>query len=192
MKKIILASGSPRRKEILKNLDIDFSVLKSNIEEEIYNYIDPIDMVLSLAYLKADDIVNQVKKGIIISADTIVVIDGEILGKPKDKLDAFNMLKKLNGRKHKVITGVCLIDVEDNSRVVDYEETIVEFRKIDDSIINSYIDTGEPMDKAGSYGIQGYGALLVKEINGCYQNVVGLPISKLGLLLKENFNYSIL
>ncbi|HEY4544278.1 MAG TPA: Maf family protein [Tissierellaceae bacterium] len=191
MKEIVLASGSPRRKEILENLNIDFKIIKSDIDEDIDKSMDPITYSMLLSFLKAEDIASK-NKGIIIGADTVVSIDGEILGKPRDKKDAIDMLNKLNGNKHKVITGISLIDVESNIRVVDYEESFVYFRDLTHEEILSYVKVGESFGKAGSYAIQGYGGLLVEKIEGCYFNIVGLPISKLNFLLKSHFDYSIL
>lgn len=191
MKEIVLASGSPRRKEILRNLNIDFKIMKSDIDENIDKSMDPIIYSILLSFLKAEDVASK-NKGIIIGADTVVSIDGEILGKPKDEKDAIDMLNKLNGNKHKVITGISLIDVERNIRVVDYEESFVYFRDLSQEEIVNYVKTKESFGKAGSYAIQGYGSLLVEKIEGCYFNIVGLPVSKLNFLLKKHFDYSIL
>ena len=147
---------------------------------------------MSLAFQKAYDISKLYPDKIVIGADTIVVYDGQVLGKPKDNDDAFRILKLLNGNEHNVITGISLIQNSSNIKIVDYESTLVKFRFLSDKEINNYIETFEPMDKAGAYGIQGQGALLVEKINGCYLNVVGLPLVKLDFLLNKFFKISLI
>ena len=172
---IILASGSPRRKEQLKMLYADFSVLPSDIDENSLRNVDTYDQAEYLAVKKAQAIKS--KNALIIACDTVVIIDGEILGKPENTQQAFAMLKTLSGRTHDVVTGVCL---SYNSKTYSFsQKTSVEFYELSDNEISSYIMTGEPMDKAGAYGIQGLGGLFVKGINGDYFNVVGLPVSRL-------------
>lgn len=193
MKKIILASSSPRRKEILERFGISPIVMKPNIEEKIIKEDKPIQIVMGLSFEKAYSISKQVGEGnVIIASDTIVVLEDKILGKPKDKKDAFRILKTLNGKKHSVITGVAIIESGTNVKVIDYEETLVEFKTSSDKKIKRYIETLEPMDKAGAYGIQGLGQLLVKRIEGSYLNVVGFPIEKVEEILSEDFNVKIL
>lgn len=184
---IILASASPRRSEILSNTKIAFSVEKSNIEEVTLENESPDKMVMRLAYEKAFDIAKDNVDKLVIGADTVVVLGDEVLGKPKDSDDAYNMIKKLSNKTHQVITGVSLINLKLNKIVNDYVVSNVTFKNLDDDSIRDYINTKESLDKAGGYGIQGYGALLVKEIQGDYFNIVGLPISRLGDLLKEHF-----
>jgi septum formation protein len=158
--------------------------------------MEPQEIVQQLAYKKAVDVadkLNCIQKGknaLVIGADTIVVKDS-IMGKPKDEAHAFEMLKSLQGEWHEVITGIAVVDAQDMKWVKDYEKTRVKFRNLSDDIINSYIKTGEPMDKAGAYGVQGIGAILVEKVEGCYFNVVGLPLVKLASLL-ENFDVKIL
>lgn len=187
MKKIILASSSPRRIELLNNFDIDMEIIPSNIDEYIDENLSPIDNVIELSYKKALNVLTKIsyKNPIIIAADTIVYINNKILGKPKNEDEAFLMLKELNGKYHKVYSGICVIDVEKNIFLKDYDETEVYITSMSDDEIRSYIATGEPMDKAGAYAIQGYGSLIVEKINGCYFNVVGLPMFKLNVMLKK-------
>lgn len=192
MKNIILASASPRRKDILEKFGVDFKVIPSNINEEFDLSRDPIEIASSLALDKCRDVANKASEGsIVIAADTIVYYDS-ILGKPKDKKDAFNTIKVLSGNTHKVITGLAIIDRKNNKTVVDYEVTKVKFRDLNDEKIKRYLDTEEYVDKAGAYGIQGYGEILVESIEGSFSNVVGLPITKLDKLLEENFEMRIL
>lgn len=193
MKKIILASGSPRRSEMLRNLDIDFTVIKSNADESGVNPEGiPVSVyVQELALLKAMEVYGRVsaEDALIIGADTVVAIDGEILGKPADEADAFRMLKSLSGKTHQVYTGICVVRSDDGYSVCQNECTDVTFAELTDDEINEYIHTKEYEDKAGSYGIQGKGSLLVEKISGDYFNVVGLPVRKLVKLMKEEFDF---
>lgn len=179
MKKIILASASPRRIELLSNSGIEFEVLPSNIEENINENLSPQDIVQELAYLKAYDITKRIKeKCLIIGADTIVFRE-KIFGKPINEDDAIKMLNELNGKWHQVYTGIALIDLYDNKIIKSYEKTLVKMKRLTKNEILNYIKTEEYKDKAGAYGIQKFGAFLIEKINGCYFNVVGLPIAKL-------------
>ena len=176
MKHIILASGSPRRKEILELADLDFDVIPSNAEE-ITTKTAPHEVVMELASIKAKDIYEQSdKQNMVVGADTVVAYQGQILGKPSDKEDAKRMLSMLSGQTHEVYTGVCVI--ENGKAKTFYEETKVTFYEISEGEIDHYIQTGEPMDKAGSYGIQGKAAVFIKGIEGDYYNVVGFPIAR--------------
>lgn len=192
MEKIILASASPRRKELLEKYNLNLHIFPADIEELYGEEESPEQIAMSLALEKALWVEKYFKEGIIISADTIVVLEDEILGKPIDEKQAFYTLKRLSGKEHKVITGLSIIKANTNLKIIDFESTIVKFRDLSDHKIKRYIDTKEPMDKAGAYGIQGYGELLVKKINGCYSNVVGLPLGKLDYLLNRFFNIKIL
>lgn len=192
MGNIILASSSPRRKEILEKYNIRPTIISSDIVEKSIIGERPSQIAMSLAFQKAYSISKLNPDSIIIGADTIVVYENKILGKPKDRDDAFNTLKLLNGNSHNVITGISLIQNNSEIKVVDYENTLVKFRKLTDQKLRDYINTNEPMDKAGAYGIQGYGALLVEKIDGCYLNVVGLPLVKLDFLLNKFFKISLL
>lgn len=182
-KNIILASASPRRAEILKTLGYDFLVIPSDIDEDI-SESDPEEFVMKLAKNKALYVAKN-NQGLIISADTIVVLADQILGKPKDEADAKKTLKMLSGNKHSVYTGICVLDTYSNKILCDYEKTEVYFDYMSDLEIGEYIKTGEPMDKAGAYGIQGKACKYINRIEGCYFNVMGLPASKLYKMLKS-------
>lgn len=176
MKHIILASASPRRKEILELADLKFDVMPSDAQE-ITTKTAPNEVVMELASIKAKDIYKKSEKqSMIVGADTVVAYQGQILGKPTDEADAKRMLTMLSGQTHEVYTGVCII--EDGKTKTFYEETKVTFYEISDEQIDYYIKTGEPMDKAGSYGIQGKAAVFIKGIEGDYYNVVGFPIAR--------------
>lgn len=181
--KIILASGSPRRRELLKSLGLEFEVYKPNVDESMTEGESPENLCTRLSRLKAEAGAKVFPDSLVIAADTIVVIDDLILGKPKNREDSFMMLKALQGREHTVITGV---SVSMNNRIISHaEHTRVKFRELSDSEIRTYIATGECDDKAGSYAVQGYGSLIVEGINGDYFNVVGLPLCSLGRMLSE-------
>lgn len=191
----ILASGSPRRSEILSGLGLDFKVYKSDAEDSYDRKNEaPCDYAMNLSRLKATDVAKRVEKlndTLIIGADTIVVKDNDILGKPTNINDAESMLRGLSGKVHKVITGVTVIHMPTKKIVSGFEETKVYFKEISDAEIKGYLKHKEYADKAGAYGIQGLGALFVKSIEGCYFNVVGLPVYKLNELL-ETFGFNIL
>lgn len=193
MEKIILASSSPRRKELLNRYNLNPIIFGAQIKEKQIIGEIPEQIAMSLAFEKSFWVSNHFNNGeIIIGADTIVVLEDKILGKPKNEEDAFNILSSLSGREHRVITGICLIKANTNIKIVDYETTLVKFRHLSREVISRYIQTKEPMDKAGAYGIQGFGQILVEKINGCYSNVVGLPLGKLDYLLNKFFDIQIL
>lgn len=186
-KNFILASKSPRRKHLLNMLELDFEVVPSDIDENIDEQ-DPVVYAQILSEKKAFDIAQRNPDNIIIAADTIVVLGNQIINKPQNEEEAFQMLRKLSGNTHKVITGVSIAfsNGEDLYTYTDCEETDVTFRDLSDIEINAYIATGSPMDKAGAYGIQDdFGALFVSGINGCYYNIVGLPVQLLYIKLLE-------
>ena len=184
--KIILASKSPRRKQLLQRFNLAFKVVDSNLDESsVLKMIDPRNYCSKLASMKADIVSKQFRDELIIGADTIVVSNKDIIGKPKDKSEAFRSLKELSGSNHSVLTAVCLKSINHNIDQTFIEQTKVVFRVLEDSEINFYIDNYKPYDKAGSYGIQDASSVFVKYINGCYDNVVGLPISKLHKELKK-------
>lgn len=185
LKKIILASASPRRVEMLGMLGIPFEQKISQVHETLDYNSSPEEFARALALTKARDVAAREKEGLVIGADTIVLHRGRILGKPKDREDAASMLRALSGTRHQVISGLALVDAGTGEEKVDHRVTDVIFRHLSDGEINGYIDTGEPMDKAGGYGIQGIGSILVKEICGCYSNVVGLPLTLLVEMLKD-------
>jgi len=177
---IFLASKSPRRKKLLHQLNLKFKVLSVEIDENRKGNELPGKMVKRLAVEKLDASKHMIDNGIIITADTIVVLNGEILGKPESKSDAVKILKKLSGKTHIVYTGFALYNTESDKSIIDFEKTYVTFRKLGTKEISDYINTGSPMDKAGAYGIQDdFGAVFVKKISGDYYNVVGLPIARL-------------
>lgn len=186
--KIILASASPRRKEILDHFIKDYRVTVAHIDEKIHNGERPEDVAMALAFEKAWSVSGLCEKeDIVIAADTIVVKDN-ILGKPKDRNDAFKMLSDLSNTIHFVISGIAVIQVGSLNKVLTYSKTKVKIKQLTKEAINRYIDTGEVWDKAGSYAIQGKGSAFVQWIEGDYLNVVGLPISKLSDILKKHFN----
>lgn len=186
---IVLASKSPRRKELLGLLDLDFQIITADIDETMNPSLTVADEVARLSYEKAAAVKPKVSPDtIIISADTIVELGGKVMGKPKDKTDAFNMLKNLSGNTHNVLSGVTVM--QGDRHISKTVVTAVTFRDISNEEINAYIETLEPMDKAGAYGIQGRGSKFVQKINGDYFNVVGLPVCELSLMLKE-FNVNI-
>lgn len=182
---MILASKSPRRKELLGSITKDFKIIPAVGDENIPDGTAPRDAVRMLAEQKADEIFASHKGEIIIGADTVVVIDEKILGKPKNEKNAAEMLGTLSGRVHTVYTGVCVI-FEDGRKTSFAEKTDVEFYPLTEREIAGYIATGEPMDKAGAYGIQEKGALLVKRIDGDFYNVMGLPVARLARVLRED------
>lgn len=193
MSKIILASASPRRRELLEQIGVDFGVFVTDADESKIDKNLPVNLyVEEVAMAKAAAACSSAENKIIISADTVVYHDGKILGKPKDESDAFKMLSSLSGNMHEVYTGICIMRSSDGFAVADYEKTEVYFNSLTEDEINNYIRSKEPMDKAGAYGIQGLGALLVNRINGDYFNVVGLPLSKLAEMLRKEFEIDLL
>lgn len=185
MKKLILASASPRRKELLKQIGLRFDVIVKPVNETFDQSLCPQDAVCELAYRKAREVADNVNNAIVIGADTVVVYNDMIMGKPLDRADALKALRTLKGSTHQVITGFSLIDTETNEIVKDSDTTEVVFRELTEQELLAYVNSGEPMDKAGSYGIQGLGSVLIERINGCYFNVVGLPLTKVALALKK-------
>lgn len=179
----ILASQSPRRKEILEMLGVDFTIIPAKNEAEIPSNMPIKYGVTQVAYLKAREVFHLHPESTVLGADTVVVIGNEILGKPKDKQEAYSMLKKLSGKTHQVMTGVALI--KKGKTVMFSEQARVTFASLTDEEINDYIETGEPFDKAGSYAVQGKSAKFVKKIDGDYYAVVGLPCQKLYQALKN-------
>jgi len=176
---LILASASPRRAELLRQIGIPFRQVVSGVDEDLHDPADPDEHVRELSRRKAEDVAGRLGSGIVLGADTVVVLDEHILGKPADAREAGEMLAMLSGRTHKVYTGLALIDAARKTTVSHVEVTEVTFRELSDDEIADYVATGEPMDKAGAYGIQGKGSLLVSGIKGCYFNVVGLPLAGL-------------
>jgi septum formation protein len=176
MQNLILASSSPRRKELLENLRLTFEISSSEVDESFDPGLSPEEVVMELADRKAQVIFQENPQAFVIGADTIVVANGQILGKPTNEADAIGMLKMLSGKKHDVYTGVSIMNPTGSTRF--YEKTEVWFWELTDEDIRAYVQSGEPFDKAGSYGIQQLGSMLVKKINGDYFAVVGLPVAR--------------
>lgn len=191
---IILASGSPRRSDLMKQVGFEFKVSTCNTDESYDDSLSPAEIVMELSLRKADAVFDKEmpeKDTVVVAADTIVAMDNEILGKPKDRNDAIRMLTELSGKKHQVYTGVTLyyyvngrVFIENFADCAD-----VYFRELSQETIISYVDSWEPMDKAGAYGIQGLGAILVDKIDGDYYTIVGLPISKVYHSINNNSKY---
>jgi septum formation protein len=176
---LILASSSPRRQELLRSLNLDFRIQASDVDETFEPHMAPAKVVELLSSRKAEHVARQLDQGIVIGSDTIVVLEGVILGKPIHEEDAFRMLSLLQGHTHAVYSGVACLNAATGKKVIGHRMTLVTMKRLTANKIHSYIATGEPMDKAGSYAIQGIGATLVERIEGCYFNVVGLPLSLL-------------
>lgn len=189
----ILASKSPRRKELLKSIGIDAQIFPANIDESALKGLPPEKMVTELALLKAYHVAHTFNcEVIVIGADTAVVLDGEVFGKPQNIEEAKEMLNRLSGKTHTVYTGYCVINTKTNVATAKYEKTQVTFRNLTEKEIKSYIKTREPMDKAGAYGIQEKGSIFIEKIDGDYFNVVGLPVCALSKMLSEEFGIDIL
>ncbi|WEK55353.1 MAG: Maf family protein [Candidatus Cohnella colombiensis] len=187
---LVLASASPRRQELISLLGLPVQIQPSRVEEDTPTQWTPIQVVEGLALRKAQAVKDQLvleehPNSIVVGSDTIVVLDGDVLGKPSDDDHAFEMLRRLAGRTHEVYTGVALLSVADHKSVISHRVTRVKMRTLTDEQLLRYVATGESMDKAGAYGIQELGSLLVDSIEGCYFNVVGLPISLLADLLVD-------
>ncbi|MBP1156591.1 MULTISPECIES: Maf family protein [unclassified Paenibacillus] len=196
-KPLILASSSPRRQELIRSLQLPYQIIVSDVDETTEPGLTPEQIVEQLSGRKASAVYERCKadlqelpEGIIIGSDTIVVLNEEILGKPKDEADAFRMLKSLQGREHHVYSGVACIDLQTGVQHVAHQRTAVWMKELTDERIRRYMATGEPMDKAGSYAIQGLGATIVERIEGDYFNVVGLPMSLLSDML-ERFSVAV-
>ena len=190
-RRIVLASASPRRKELLTQVGFEFDIITSDCEE-ITTKTKPSEVVEELSYLKAADVADKLDKQseqlLIIGSDTVVALDDIIMGKPKNEEDAFRMLKALQGREHSVITGVTMIFTEsgrEDKTIVFSKETKVWFYSMNDDEIRAYIDTKEPMDKAGAYAIQGLCAAYIERIEGDYNTVVGLPVAEICKVIRE-------
>ncbi len=189
VKNIILASASERRQELLKRILEDFQIIVSDFDESSIPFKDNISSyVMNLAEGKARSVSKKIMdqdNNLVIGCDTLVAFNNKILGKPKDKKDAFEMLQALSGNEHEVYSGLAILDVKSNKIIKDFVCTKVKFSKLTSLQIEKYVNTGDPMDKAGAYGIQGKAGVFVENINGCYYNVVGLPLNKLNSMLME-------
>ena len=184
-KRLILASNSPRRIVLLKSLGYHFDIVPHDIEECIIGDVLPMELVQNLAFLKATDVARRVSNAIIISADTVIVHKKSILGKPKDISDAKRILSILSDSEHDIISGVCVMEMPSRKKMLRIERTHIKMKSMEDEEIDRYILTGEPMDKAGAYAIQGEGSKFVEKIDGSYSNAVGLPLE----LLQEMLNH---
>ena len=184
-KRLILASNSPRRIVLLKSLGYHFDIVPPGIVEGIHDNVLPTELVQKLAFLKASDVARRVCDAIIVSADTIIVHEESILGKPKDVSDAKRILSILSNSEHDVISGVCVMASPSRKKMLRIERTHIKMKYIKDEEIDRYILTGEPMDKAGAYAIQGEGRKFIEKIDGSYSNAVGLPLE----LLQEMLNH---
>ena len=188
MKKLILASKSPRRIELFEKYGIKADSIPADIDESVAAEIhEPSDIVKYLSEKKAKHILGKFPETVVIAADTLVICDDNMLGKPKDKNDAYNMMRLLSGRSHKVISGICA--ASSDKCICESVETEVSFRELSEDEILGYISTNDPYDKAGGYGIQSLAGAFVRSINGDYYNVVGLPVSRLVEILRDSFGY---
>lgn len=184
-RKIILASTSPRRAALLKQLGLRFTIVPSRYEEDMRLKLKPKDLAKHLAFGKAQAVARRFKNAVVIAADTFLVFRGRLLGKPRSRREAKRMLEALSGKAHSVVTGFALMDTASGAAITEAVESRVYFRKLDPREIAAYVASGEPLDKAGAYGIQGLGGIFVKKIEGDYFNVVGLPIGVLVKRLRE-------
>ncbi len=190
MLKLVLASASPRRIELLKLIGLDFDIMPANINENSDNFFEAGKYAIEMSRRKAVSVAEEIRTKVsgdtmVLGADTIVVTDDLILGKPADSTDAEHMLKLLENRWHEVITGITLVKTSNLEIISDKEVTRVKFSAFPKGFLDRYITSGEPFDKAGSYGIQGLGSLIVERIEGCYFNVMGLPLLKLSRMLER-------
>jgi septum formation protein len=185
--KIILASRSPRRSDLLRQMGFQFEVRSKEISESSVTAANPVDRVIQLSRKKAEAVLDEAEAGLIVGADTIVCIDKKIFGKPHSSEEAKSMLQSLSGKTHEVFTGFTILEIGGGS-VSDYEKTKVTFRKLEDWEVEDYVNSGEPLDKAGAYGIQDRSGLFVDRIEGCFYNVVGFPLTRFYESLKKLFD----
>ncbi|MGL4738654.1 MAG: Maf family protein [Cellulosilyticaceae bacterium] len=184
--KVILASGSPRRKELMKLIPVPFDVAVKEVDETLIEGLSAEENVMQLAKKKALAVAQSFKEQWVLGCDTVVICDGQILGKPRDEVHAKEMLGLLSGRAHEVVTGVCMVKQDEDKVELFFDRTIVYFKELSDREVSYYIETREPMDKAGAYGIQGYASIFISRIEGDYYNVMGLPIQLVYDYLKKN------
>ncbi len=187
-KRLILASNSPRRIALLKTLGYPFDVVPHDTEESVSYDISPDELVLRLARQKAEDVAKRVENAVIIGADTIVLFNHCILGKPVDVSDALRMLSMLSDAEHEVLTGVCLVETPSKKKSLRFDRTQIRMKHITGEEISAYVKSGEPMDKAGAYAIQGMGSRFIEKITGSYTNVVGLPLELVKAMLDHFMN----
>jgi len=184
-RKIILASKSPRRKSLLEQIGLRFDTRESKYEEDMEKYSDPYKLVKYLALKKAEDVARHYKNAIIIGADTVVIVKNKIVGKPKDAKEAKNILEDVSGKKYTVLSGYAVIDTKNKKAINGVGEAKVEFKKLSNKEIDSYISTGEPFDKAGGFGIQNVAAVFIEGVQGDFYSIVGLPLNKIYEALKR-------
>lgn len=187
-KRFVLASNSPRRIDLLRSLGYEFDIIPHEIEEDVCGDILPSELVQNLAFLKANDVAKRVEDAIIIAADTVVSCKKTILGKPKDIHDAKRMLSMLSDSEHDIISGICMINMPLKKKLLRIERTYIKIRHIPEEEIDAYIKTGEPLDKAGAYAIQGEGKKFIEKIDGSYTNAVGLPLEIIREMLNNIIN----
>ena len=185
MKRIILASASPRRKELLEKIGLKFEVEPSNYAEDMHSRLSPDKLARAISLEKARVVASKHKNAIVIAADTFIVFRGKIMGKPNTEAEARKMLMRLEGKSHSVITGFTIMDTEENKVLTKSVETIIHIKNLTPEEIDAYVRSKEPLDKAGAYAIQGLGSVIVERIEGDYFNVIGLPLSALAEGLKE-------
>ena len=181
---LILASASPRRKELLANLGLNIKIKVSQVDETMEEDIPPAQQVEKLAERKAAAVASETAEGLVIGADTLVVLAGKPLGKPANRQEAVQMINELQGKSHEVLTGLAVVDAATGQSVVTHQTTAVHFKPMTREQVERYVSTGEPYDKAGAYAVQGKASIFIESIQGCYFNVVGLPVSKLADALR--------
>lgn len=184
-RKIVLASGSPRRKRLLEQIGLEIEICESNFNEDSVKIADPIELAKFLALKKAETVAARFDDAIIIGADSVVIFDGVALGKPKDEAQAKRILRELSGKENRGITGYAIIDTKNNVMVNNHSEAIVKFRNLSDEEINEYVATGEPLDMAGAYGLMDKGAILMESVSGNFYSIVGLPINEVYVELRK-------
>ena len=184
-RKIVLASKSPRRKRMLEQIGVDFEIRESTYKEDMSARTDPYELAKFLALKKAEAVAGDFADAIIISADTFTIFNGEYIGKPKDKDDAKRILKNFSGQEHKIISAFALIDTKNQKVINDLGEAVVKFRNLSDEEIDAYVASGEPLEMAGGYGMLDHGATLIESVSGDFFSVIGLPLTKIYLALKE-------
>jgi septum formation protein len=184
-KRIILATTSPRRHGLAQQMGLEFDIVPSNYKENMSSALTPEKLAMALAEGKAEDVASRCKEGIVIGVDTFIVFNKKVMGKPKTKEKAYSQLKRVSGKIVKVYSGVALIDCKSKEVIKDYEVSDVKFKKLTNEEIKNYIATGEPLDKAGAFAIQGLGSIFIEKVNGCYANIVGFPINNIYKNLKK-------
>jgi septum formation protein len=184
-KPLVLASASPRRAQLLRLINLPFTVCPSSVAEDGVNHLEPRDQAVDLAVRKARAVASVFTWGIVIGADTIVEMNGQVFGKPADEEDARGMLRQLSGRTHNVFTGIALMDCPSGRLASSVSQTRVTFRQLDEEEIKAYVAGGSPMDKAGAYGIQDFSAVFASRIDGCFYNVMGFPLTEFYLMLRD-------